>query len=97
MSEYQPYLHNHLLESINPEREPLMKEQLERQRFEQQMHEHFSHIHEHERDRNRVFLGLQGLLPQALGTTRDVEGGIEALQRFDAVANPNTYFTKTWG
>ncbi|MFL6967535.1 lipase family protein [Pseudomonas alvandae] len=96
MSEYQPYLHNHLLESINPEREPLMREQLERQRFEQQMHEHYSHIHEHERDRNRVFLGLQGLLPQALGSTQEVEGGIEALQRFDAVANPNTYFTKTW-
>jgi hypothetical protein len=75
MSEYQSYLHNHLLESINPEREPLLKEQHERQRFENQMREHCSSIHEDELARNRVFLGLQRLLGQALGVTQQAEGG----------------------
>lgn len=97
MTQYLPFLHNHLVASINPQRDPLLKEQLERQRFEQQMREHYASIHEHERDRNRVFLGLQGLLTQALNATRQLEGGLEALQRFDALADPHAYYTKTYG
>ncbi|MGN8278693.1 hypothetical protein [Pseudomonas sp. SMN5] len=96
MKKYQPYLHNHLLESINPQRNPLLREQEERQAFVKQMNEHYDRIHEDERDRNQVFLHLQGLLAQALNNTREAEGGAEALQRFDGVADSTTYYTDTY-
>ncbi|MBT2339754.1 MULTISPECIES: lipase family protein [Pseudomonas] len=96
MKKYQPYLHNHLLEAINAERKPLMREQQERQMFVEQMREHCDRIHEDERNRNRVFLHLQGLLGLALGSTWEAEGGIEALQRFDGVADPDMYHTGTF-
>jgi hypothetical protein len=97
MSKYQPYIHNQLLESINAEREPLLKRQLERQAFEQQMKDHYVSIPEHEIARNRAFLELQNLLGQALHITHQTEGGAEALQRFDAVADPNAYYEKVYG
>jgi hypothetical protein len=40
---------------------------------------------------------LQRLLGQALGVTQQAEGGAEALRRFDAVADPQAYYTKTYG
>ena len=96
MRKYQPYLHNHLVESINPERDPVMRERKERQAFVEQMREHYADIHEHERLRNRVFLDLQGLLSESLGSTWEAEGGAEALQRFDGVADPEMYHTDTY-
>lgn len=97
MSKYQPYIHNQLLESINAEREPLLKRQLERQAFEQQMKDYYVSIPEHEIARNRAFLELQNLLGQTLHITHQTEGGAEALQRFDAVADPNAYYEKVYG
>ncbi|MCP1446061.1 hypothetical protein J3D54_005193 [Pseudomonas sp. GGS8] len=97
MKEYQPYMHNQLLESINPAREPLLKEQRERKKFEQQMEDYYESIPEDELARNRVFLGLQNLVGRALSVTWQAEGGAEALQRFDAVADPLAYYTKTYG
>jgi len=97
MGKYQPYLYSQLLESINPERSPLLKQQEERQRFEQQMNNYYGHIPDDEFARNRVFLDLQNLMVQALLVTQLAEGGAEALNRFDAVAEPDAYYTKTYG
>ncbi|NWD47763.1 lipase family protein [Pseudomonas gingeri] len=97
MSQYQPYIHNQLLESIEPARDPLMERQTQRQKFEQQMTENAISIPEHELARNRVFLDLQKQVSQALNVTRRAEGGVEALQRFDAVTDPRTYYEKTYG
>ena len=97
MSQYQPYIHNQLLESINPAREPLLERQVQRRKFEQQMQDHYASIPADEIERNRVFLELQKLIDQALGVTQKSKGGIEALQRFDAIADPNAYYEKTFG
>ena len=97
MSQYQPYIHNQLLESINPAREPLLERQVQRRKFEQQMQDHYASIPADEIERNRVFLELQKLVDQALGVTQKSKGGIEALQRFDAIADPNAYYEKTFG
>ena len=97
MSAYQPYIHNQLLESINPARDPLLERQVQRRKFEQQMKEHCGSIHEDELARNRAFLELQGLVDQALRVTQQLEGGTEALQRFDAIADPQAYYEKTYG
>ena len=97
MSAYQPYIHNQLLESINPARDPLLERQVQRRRFEQQMQEHYGSIPEDELTRNRVFLDLQRLMDQALRMTQQAEGGSEALQRFDAIADPHAYYEKTYG
>lgn len=97
MTQYQPYIHNQLLESINPERDPLLERQTVRQKFEQQMREYYGRIPEPEYARNRVFLELQQLVSQALRVTQQAEGGIEALQRFDAATDPKAYFEKTYG
>ncbi|WP_455885004.1 lipase family protein [Pseudomonas spelaei] len=97
MSQYQPYIHNQLLESIDAERDPLLQRQIERRQFEQQIEDYYESIHEDELTRSRVFLHLQGLLGQALHITQQLEGGAEALQRFNAIANPNAYYEKTYG
>jgi len=97
MMQYQPYLHNQLMESIRPQRDPLLERQTVRQRFEQQMKDYSVRIPEDEYVRNRAFLDLQNQLSQALHVTRQVEGGSEALQRFDAIADPKAYFEKTYG
>ncbi|MNF45649.1 Lipase (class 3) [compost metagenome] len=97
MSQYQPYIHNQLMESINPVREPLLERQVQRRQFEQQMQDHSGRIPEDEYARNSAFLELQQLIDHALHVTRQTEGGAEALQRFDAVADPLAYFEKTFG
>lgn len=97
MRSYQPYIHNQLLESINPEREPLLERQAVRQKFEQQMEEYYGRVPEKEYERNRIFLELQTLVSQALRVTQQAEGGAEALQRFDAATDPKAYFEKTYG
>ncbi|VVQ17397.1 hypothetical protein PS938_04413 [Pseudomonas fluorescens] len=96
MSSYQPYLYGQLLESINPERSPLLKRQVERQAFERQMNENFEHLAPDELERNRKFLHLQNLLGQTLQVTQQIEGGTEALQRFDAAADPQACYEKTY-
>lgn len=97
MSQYQPYIHNQLLESINPEREPLLERQVRRRKFERQMEKHGASIPEDELTRNRIFLDLQRLMDRALRVTHQTEGGTEALERFDAIADPQAYYEKTYG
>jgi hypothetical protein len=97
MAQYLPYLHNQMLESIRPERDPELERQRVRKLFEQQMQNDAARIPEDELARNRVFLELHGRLTYALHSTRQAEGGSQALQRFDAVGDPNAYFEKTHG
>ncbi|WP_455884475.1 lipase family protein [Pseudomonas spelaei] len=97
MSQYQPYIHNQLLESINPERNPLLERQVRRRAFERQMEEHGDSIPEDELTRNRIFLDLQRLMDRALRVTHQTEGGTEALERFDAIADSQAYYEKTYG
>jgi hypothetical protein len=97
MSEYQPYIHNQLLECLDPERDPLLERQVQRQKFAQQMLEHSERAPTDELLRNRVFLDLQSLLGQALHITRTSEGGAEALQRFDVAASLRPRYEKTYG
>ncbi|MGV6398101.1 lipase family protein [Pseudomonas caspiana] len=97
MMQYLPYVHNQLLESINPVRKPLLERQTVRQKFEQQMQDYYGRIPETEYERNRVFLELQTMVSRTLAVTREEKGGTEALQRFDAVADPKAYFEKTYG
>ncbi len=96
MSQYQPYIHNQLLESIDPAREPLLERQVQRRKFEQQMKDHYANIPADEIERNRLFLELQKLIDQALSATQQAEGGAEALQRFNAIADPLAYYEKTF-
>lgn len=97
MSQYQPYIHNQLLESINPERDPLLERQVRRRKFERQMEKHGASIPEDELTRNRIFMDLQRLMDRALRVTHQTEGGTEALERFDAIADPQAYYEKTYG
>ncbi|WP_176517318.1 lipase family protein [Pseudomonas faucium] len=92
MSEYQPYLHNQLLESINPQR--IQARQLQRQKFEQQMIENSGRIPADEYSRNRRFLDMHSRLDLALQVTRKAEGGEDALQRFDGVTDSTVYYER---
>jgi hypothetical protein len=96
MAKYQPHIYSQLLESITPEREPLLKLQKERRKFEEQMKSHYGRIPEDELFRNRLFLELHSQVGHALHVTRQIEGGVESLQRFDAVADPDAYYPKTY-
>ncbi|WP_137807878.1 lipase family protein [Pseudomonas sp. G(2018)] len=96
MSKYQPFMYSQLLESITSEREPLLKLQRERRKFEEQMKTHYGRIPEDELFRNRLFLELHGQVGTALRVTQQIEGGVESLRRFDAVADPDTYYPKTY-
>ncbi|MCP2020220.1 UNVERIFIED_ORG: hypothetical protein J2Y76_001135 [Pseudomonas reinekei] len=96
MSKYQPFMYSQLLESITPEREPLLKLQRERRKFEEQMKTHYGRIPEDELFRNRLFLELHSQVGHALHVTQRIEGGAESLQRFDAVADPDAYYPKTY-
>ena len=44
--------------------------------------------------RNRVFLDLQSRLGDTLRVTQQVDGGAEALQRFDTVADPSACYER---
>jgi len=92
MSQYQPYLHNQLLESISPQR---MHERIaQRAVFKQQMDEYYGRTPEREHQRNKIFLALQERVGEALQVTQQAEGGREALQRFDAVGDPKAYYER---
>ena len=97
MGEYQPYMHNQLLESLNPARDPLLDRQQQRKKFMDQLNEHHLDIPEEERQRNQAFLELQQLLGQALTVTQDTVGGGEALLRFDSLADPTAFYEKVYG
>ena len=94
MVEYQPYIHNQLLELIRPE--PVQARQVQREKFEQQMKNNSERIPESEFLRNRKFLDLQSGLSRALVVTRQVEGGVDALRRFEAATGPKVYCEKTY-
>jgi hypothetical protein len=97
MSKYLPYIYGQLLESISAERDPLLERQTQRQAFERQMKEHAGSTPEDQLARNRLFLELQNQLGKALHITEKAEGGAEALQRFNAVADPQALYEKTYG
>ncbi|MNP54826.1 hypothetical protein D3C76_1494160 [compost metagenome] len=86
-----------MLECLNAERTPLLERQVQRNRFEQQMQVHRARIPQDELLRNQIFLELQALLHRALHLTGESEGGVEALQRFNAVADPMAHYEKTYG
>ncbi|MBD9675710.1 lipase family protein [Pseudomonas sp. PDM18] len=95
MGEYQPYLYGQLLESINSTR--MQERQENRRKLEAQMVKYGELMPEDELVRDRTFLNLQRLVGTTLETTREVEGGKEALERFEAVAEDNLYVEKTYG
>jgi hypothetical protein len=97
MSQYQPYIHNQLLESIDPARDPLLERQVQRRKFEQQLKDHYAYIPKDEIERNKLFLELHKLVDHALRVTQQTEGGAEELQRFNAIADPRAYYEKTYG
>lgn len=89
MGKYQPYIFGQLIESINPER--MQKRQESRRQLEAQMLQHGGQMPEDELLRDRLFLELQGLVGMTLECTRQIEGGLEALKRFEAVAEDDLY------
>jgi hypothetical protein len=95
MAQYQPYIHNQLLELLAPE--SMESRQAQRTRFELQMQENIQHIPPNEVVRDRAFLHLQSLVGLALKATFQADGGAEALERFKSVANPKAYYEKTLG
>jgi len=95
MVEYQPHLHNQLLESMSSER--MRHRKSYRDEFEEQMATHYSRIHPAELDRNRAFLELQRMVDRSLNVSKRAEGGVEALQRFDAVANTEAFHERITG
>ncbi len=97
LTDYVPYLYGQVLECLDPERAPLLERQVQRNRFEQQMEVHRGRIPTDELLRNQIFLELQALLHRALHLTGESEGGVEALQRFNAVADPMAHYEKTYG
>lgn len=97
MSEYQPYLYKQLLEAIEPVRDPLLELQAQRQKFKEQMTANSQRIPKDQYAISRVLLDLQSQLSDTLHVTQQTEGGIQALQRFNAVADPDITYAKTYG
>lgn len=95
MGEYQPYLYGQLVESINPTR--MLERQENRRKLKAQMAEYGEKMPEDELTRDRIFLELQRLVGTTLETTRQIEGGKDALERFEAVAEDDLYQEKTHG
>ncbi|MGE4335748.1 MAG: lipase family protein [Pigmentiphaga sp.] len=95
MGEYQPFLYNQLIECINPER--MQERQDNRRQFKAQMDANAELIPEDELTRNRTFLDLQNLVGHSLNTARQCEGGADALQRLDGIAEEKAYVEKVYG
>ncbi len=95
INKYLSTLHNQLIESIDSAR--MQARQALRSRFEAQMDEHGGLIPENELTRNRAFLSLQQLVDGSLHPTRQIEGGNEALERFNAVAEEKSYEEPVYG
>ncbi|WP_268797269.1 lipase family protein [Pseudomonas huanghezhanensis] len=97
MANYYAYLFHHLLHSINPERVPMLQLQEDSQKFEKQMNVHYGRIHEQEYKLTCELLKLQKQLSGTLQVTWQSEGGSDALLRFDAMADPDSAFPRTYG
>ncbi|WP_339560958.1 lipase family protein [Pseudomonas sp. EA_65y_Pfl1_P113] len=95
MGKYQPYIYGQLIESIDPSR--MQERQKNRRQLEAQMLQHGENMPEDELLRDRLLLELQGLVGMTLECTRQIEGGPEALKRFEAVAEDNLYTEMTHG
>jgi hypothetical protein len=97
MVEYYAYLFHQLLEAINPERDPVLKLLDDREKFKQQRTDHKSRIPKQEYELHGQLLDLQDRLSSTLQVTWLSEGGAEALQRFDAIADPKSVYPKSYG
>ena len=95
MGKYQPYIYGQLIESINPSR--MQERQESRRQLEAQMLEHGENMPKDELLRDRMFLELQSLVGMTLECTRQSEGGQNALERFEAVAEDDIYTEMTHG
>ncbi|NNA01193.1 lipase family protein [Pseudomonas lundensis] len=95
MGKYQPYIYGQLIESIDPSR--MQERQKNRRQLEAQMLQHGENMPEDELLRDRLFLELQSLVGTTLECTRQIEGGLEAFERFEAVAEDNLYMEMTHG
>jgi hypothetical protein len=87
MGEYMKHMTHRLLAAINPDREPLLAAQEEINLFEKQMSKYGNSSPKDEHERNKLFLAMHHGVIAALVVTQEIEGGVEALQRFDAVGN----------
>ncbi|MEQ7919143.1 lipase family protein [Xanthomonas sp. WHRI 1810A] len=97
MVEYYAYLFHQLLESINPIRDPLLKLQDDREKFKQQMTKYSERIPKQEYEFHGQLLDLQTRVSNTLQVTWQSEGGTEALERFDAIADPKSVYPKSYG
>lgn len=95
MGKYQPYIYGQLVESINPSR--MQERQETRRQLEAQMVKYEELMPKDELVRDRLFLSLQGLVGTTLACIRQIEGGRDALERFEAVAEDNPYVEMTHG
>lgn len=93
MSNYQPYIHNQLLELISPHR--MQHRIIIRERFVKQMEVFYGVIPSAELERNRALVELQGRMAQTLSATQKIPGGSEALARFDAIAHAHACYERT--
>jgi hypothetical protein len=94
MSQYQPYLHNQLLESIDPQLTPARR--LQRQKFKQQMTAHGASIPKGELKRNKIFLDMHEKLAGTLRTLEKEDGVQEAMLRFSSVTDVLSYCEKNY-
>ncbi|MFJ4376047.1 lipase family protein [Pseudomonas japonica] len=93
MSNYQPYIHNQLLELISPGR--MQHRVVVRERFVKQMEDYYGVIPPVELERNRALIELQAMLEKALRATQKTVGETDAFVRFDAVANSYSCYERT--
>ncbi len=87
MGEYMTHITHRLLAVINPDREPLLAAQEEINLFEKQMSKYGNSSPKDEHERNKLFLAMHHGVIAALVATQESEGGVEALQRLDAIGN----------
>lgn len=87
MGEYMTHITHRLLAVINPDREPLLASQDEIKSFEEQMSNYGNSSPKDEHDRNKLFLAMHHGMIAALVATQEIEGGVEALQRLDAIGH----------
>jgi hypothetical protein len=86
MGEYMAHITRRLLTAIKPNWKPLLAAPSEVERFKKQMEEHGSTSPKDEHKRNRWFLLMHEEVDAALKETRQLDGGVEALERLDSIA-----------
>ncbi|MDF3934485.1 lipase family protein [Pseudomonas citronellolis] len=95
LGKYQPFIYGQLVESIDPSR--MQERQSDRRKLEDQMAKHKELIPKDALLRDRLFLALQSQVSLTLECTRQLEGGRDALERFEAVAEDNIYMEMPHG